>query len=53
MPEPHIKIAIKEATEEDDEMWLMAIKELVINRLGITKPESKKDELYKIFEIED
>lgn len=36
---PHIKNAINEATEKNDEMWLMALKELVINRLGITKPE--------------
>ena len=43
---PHIKNAINEATEENDEMWLMAIKELVINRLGVTKPEFKEDGLY-------
>ena len=34
---PYIEVALKKALNDKDEMWIMAIKELVINRLDVKK----------------
>lgn len=47
---PYLENAIKKAAEENDEMWIMALKELAINRLTIKSSDFENPELYKTLE---
>ncbi|WP_312648924.1 DUF5071 domain-containing protein [Aminipila sp.] len=48
---PYIENALKKALQEDDEMWLMGLKELVINRLRVAPTDFTNLELYKMVNI--
>jgi hypothetical protein len=47
---PYIENALKKAVAEDDEMWIMAIKELAINRLKIKATDFTNPELFEVFD---
>lgn len=47
---PHLEIAIEIAIEENDDMWIMALKELAINRMYVKASDFKNNELYEILE---
>ncbi|UYZ37905.1 DUF5071 domain-containing protein [Clostridium beijerinckii] len=47
---PYLETAIQKAVEENDDMWIMALKELAINRMSIKASDFKNGDLYKIVE---
>ncbi len=50
---PHIEIAIQKAINENDEIWIMAIRELIINKLNLKGSNFKNVELFnKLLSIE-
>ncbi|EKQ50588.1 MULTISPECIES: DUF5071 domain-containing protein [unclassified Clostridium] len=47
---PYLETAVQIAVEENDDMWIMALKELATSRMSIKASDFKNQELYKILE---
>jgi len=46
----HLESAVKCAIEENDEMWIMALKELAIRRLRLKPSDFKNQEFYNVLD---
>lgn len=45
---PYLEDTIKNAMDDNDELWIMALKELVVNRLMVKTTDFKNESLYTI-----